>query len=104
MNIKEIMDTINFDKEKPAIVVAITMERSRVLDTNRDRVSIVLYTHRKLTLDGGDAHTGIDGIDVNHIHDVIYKALAETESLAVVHDIVVRPMPRIEFGASVASL
>lgn len=98
MNIKEIIEKLNSDVSKPRLVGAIEIERRRKLDSNRDTVSVVVYTPRQMTLNGGDGHNGIDGVDMQRINDAIYVSLEFDGGLECVDDIVVRPMPRASRG------
>ncbi len=98
MNVKEVIEAINCDKNKAPLVSVIDIERRRKLDSTRDKVSIVAYTTRRLTFNGGDGHHGIDGIDMKHINDVIYVSLEQDGGLECVDEIVVRSMPRLAQG------
>ena len=90
MELERITRRLPNDPRKPALVSGVAIEREQNLDSSRSDGRIVILTDRILTRNGGNGHTGLDGVDMNNIRQAVRAALGEDRSSGFIKSFVVR--------------
>lgn len=90
MKLEYILRHLPVNIDAPALVSGILIEREQDLDSSRSENRIIILTDRVLTRNGGNGHSGVDGIDMENIRRAVRLALAEERKSGFIMSFVVR--------------
>ena len=72
---KLILEALPSPGKQKLLISGCGIEWGRELGAARGYGTLVLYTDRDLTIEGGDGWSGFDGIDLTWVHDAAYAVL-----------------------------
>lgn len=73
-----------------SIIGNVQLERSFSLHDGSEHATLVIYTDRLLTADGGDGHNGIDGAAVLSLGKAINQLLYKEGGAGMIENVVIR--------------
>lgn len=87
---KLILDALPLHGEPKPLISGCGFEWHHELGATRGCGTLVLYTDRNLTTEGGDGWGGFDGTDLTWVHDAAYAVLEREGALGLFRHTVVR--------------